>query len=740
MSFFKKIEKGLRDVKDKIVDDIIPNEFKSGAKMKKTIRNLIPNELADVAVKAAPFVAMIPGGAPFAAAMRGIGRFDQRGSISDALKQAAGTYAFSKVATPFTSQLPGLAGNTYEGLSGVIQAGKDLGSSAYSGIKSLGTGGKNKAFDILGKGSVGDMYPTDYGYELGSGGGGIKSLGSKILDYGKESLFGDDKKFQMGDIGRFLGDPGKTIPLTMIASYIKEKFFPDEDQDSFDAKFAEAMQKRGENVEGYLRQYGPFDPRRDPTKNPYTQEEIDQSARDKTIEYRNFAADGGIMTLPRENYFLGSGKFVRTVNPNPDFERASKVTPDDIMNVFKNEGIFFKGRRLPKDLEASYLANPEKPLFVGMTRGSLDNVGMSPRASKVSSDDIMNVFKKKFDEGNFFGRGGPRIALPMRQVSATFSPKQALTAERAPDVEKLGGRDLIRDFFERKLSGMPASFRPKIKNNEEIMELLTRGDRKGLDALMTSLLRDANFDREEAAMGGRMNYARGSEGIMMASNPDPMDERNQVLEMMAMQEFGKPLRDLSDDQIIELEEMFDDFVRSGQPLPSDPTKPINPFAPKPTGPALPDKQMAFMDDDYEQEFMRLVGEFMEEGFTQEEAIEAARDELARLGSKFMADGGRVNYAMGGDTPQENAMQAAGIEGLDININPKGITELDMRETGGFIPPVGVKEKEDDIPAMLSNNEFVFTADAVRGMGDGDVDKGAERMYSMMKKLEDGGRV
>ena len=64
----------------------------------------------------------------------------------------------------------------------------------------------------------------------------------------------------------------------------------------------------------------------------------------------------------------------------------------------------------------------------------------------------------------------------------------------------------------------------------------------------------------------------------------------------------------------------------------------------------------------------------------------------------------------------------------------------LRETGGFIPPVGVKEKEDDIPAMLSNNEFVFTADAVRGMGDGDVDKGAERMYSMMKKLEDGGRV
>ena len=105
-----------------------------------------------------------------------------------------------------------------------------------------------------------------------------------------------------------------------------------------------------------------------------------------------------------------------------------------------------------------------------------------------------------------------------------------------------------------------------------------------------------------------------------------------------------------------------------------------------------------------------------------------------------AYGGRMGFAMGPDNPEENAIQASGIMGLPLNQNPAGITELDLRETGGFIPPVGVKEKEDDIPAMLSNNEFVFTADAVRGMGDGDVNKGAERMYSMMKKLENGGRV
>jgi hypothetical protein len=86
------------------------------------------------------------------------------------------------------------------------------------------------------------------------------------------------------------------------------------------------------------------------------------------------------------------------------------------------------------------------------------------------------------------------------------------------------------------------------------------------------------------------------------------------------------------------------------------------------------------------------------------------------------------------------MQASGIMGLPLNENPAGVTELDLRESGGFIPPVGVKEKADDIPAMLSNNEFVFTADAVRGMGDGNVNLGAKRLYDQMRKLENGGRV
>ena len=111
-------------------------------------------------------------------------------------------------------------------------------------------------------------------------------------------------------------------------------------------------------------------------------------------------------------------------------------------------------------------------------------------------------------------------------------------------------------------------------------------------------------------------------------------------------------------------------------------------------------------------------------------VEGADDQTIDVGN--MADGGRVSRAFGSDKLVE---QASGIEGLPINMNSKGVKELDMRETGGFIPPVGVKEKADDIPAMLSNNEFVFTADAVRAAGGGSVNKGAQRMYHLMKNLE-----
>jgi hypothetical protein len=135
-------------------------------------------------------------------------------------------------------------------------------------------------------------------------------------------------------------------------------------------------------------------------------------------------------------------------------------------------------------------------------------------------------------------------------------------------------------------------------------------------------------------------------------------------------------------------------------------------------------------------YVKRVEILMELGYDYDTASEIAYDSdryYDTVGG--MNKGGRPGYALG-----DIATMAAQAEGLPLRNNQVGITELDLRDSGGFIPPVGIKEKADDIPAMLSNNEFVFTADAVRGMGDGNVDVGAQRMYDIMKKLEKGGRV
>jgi len=138
----------------------------------------------------------------------------------------------------------------------------------------------------------------------------------------------------------------------------------------------------------------------------------------------------------------------------------------------------------------------------------------------------------------------------------------------------------------------------------------------------------------------------------MASAPDPMDERNSMMENLAREYFGKPLRLLNEQEIIQIEEMMDN---------------MDPYGSKPM--ARPDRVMA-------------------------------------------QEGGLMD--MGG-------------------------MEKDYRNEGGFVP-IGGQERADDVPARLSKNEFVFTADAVRAAGGGDIDKGAEVMENMMENLEKGGKV
>jgi len=103
--------------------------------------------------------------------------------------------------------------------------------------------------------------------------------------------------------------------------------------------------------------------------------------------------------------------------------------------------------------------------------------------------------------------------------------------------------------------------------------------------------------------------------------------------------------------------------------------------------------------------------------------------------KAMAQGGMMNDDGGILSIKLTPVQGMAMGGeIPVRQNQGGVSELDLRAKGGYIP-VGIKEKADDVPAMLSKNEFVFTADAVRGAGGGDINKGAQKMYKLMKSLE-----
>ena len=119
-------------------------------------------------------------------------------------------------------------------------------------------------------------------------------------------------------------------------------------------------------------------------------------------------------------------------------------------------------------------------------------------------------------------------------------------------------------------------------------------------------------------------------------------------------------------------------------------------------------------------------------------IDQMRDE-AKTDGNAMGGLPRTRYAMGSAQfpPQKRtglkwgSDQGEGLGGEDV--------EADMRYTGGFMP-YGEEPKADDVPARLSKDEFVFTDQAVAGAGDGDVEVGAERLYNVMKNLEQGGRL
>ena len=122
----------------------------------------------------------------------------------------------------------------------------------------------------------------------------------------------------------------------------------------------------------------------------------------------------------------------------------------------------------------------------------------------------------------------------------------------------------------------------------------------------------------------------------------------------------------------------------------------------------------------EEDLDSVQGDYDDELAKWEEILAPYKGKYRVQDEYLVAEGGRIGKQEGG------LMDLGGME-------------KDYRNDGGFVP-IGGQEKADDVPARISRNEFVFTADAVRSAGGGDIDKGAEVMENVMKNLEAGGKV
>jgi hypothetical protein len=219
---------------------------------------------------------------------------------------------------------------------------------------------------------------------------------------------------------------------------------------------------------------------------------------------------------------------------------------------------------------------------------------------------------------------------------------------------------------------------------------------------------DYKYLFEKKANGGRIGYREGTprEGIVSLTDEDSgvVYRDPKTGEPLTIDEFlRRTAEDEADIQLLkEGEESGSQFISR----PDDEDKELDYGASSITLP----KKKTFRERTMEIAVPKQINRELEDKF---------ENYLKKLvtGKK---DGGRMGFMMGTEVPMRQ--------------NQGGITELDYRKTGGFVP-VGVKERADDVPAMLSKNEFVFTADAVRGAGKGDINKGAKMMYAKMKALE-----
>ena len=607
------------------------------SKIKKRVRKLIPNELASVAVKAAPFVAMIPGYGPAAAGiMRGLGRFDQRGSLSDAFKQGIGTYVGGELFGAGMEKI----GLRDPGASGI---GEFFGEGTKEKVSGLFKGGESSV-NLSKTGPLKDATGLFKNVPI------LKDLPSIVQ---QQILVG-----------------GASGALT----YIYQKFLADEPPQEEGETYEEYMARRKENVgkkmKGYFDNYFKFD-------KEYSSMTDEQK---KAFIDRVNVRDGG-----RIGYQTGGITMANTLAENIKRNLANQAAINQRLQQARA-----KIQRSPEQNYQSYLDLGGKEKL-----GPFDPVNTtytSPiRESKPKPTPTPASERVRFitETGEPASGPGPNVGRIIEQEE--FKP---------PEIDMTGPMFTGFDYSQ------PVNFEPGQAAPEGYRVVKMGGD---------EFLERKFPSKQEIAMMGGIPLGLVGPGRMAPLAPmvAPFEKYGITPEQYANMS--------PEDQEAVMNRVDRDMGIYGDNI----GKRIY---------GIPDDEA----DDYGITFAKGGRVSLEEGGTGFmkwlkanyglEVKDLDLKQYVKLSKEFNNEN---------PDPNETGRKKNAMGSMPVGImrtNKAGVMERDYRDKGGFVP-VGIKEKADDVPAMLSKNEFVFTADAVRGAGNGSIEKGAQRMYDTMKKLE-----
>jgi len=826
---------------------VAPREkFGLGSSIKKFVRKIIPNEVADIAVKAAPFVA--PFNPAVAAAMSGLGTFDQTGSIGDSLKAGGMNYAGGQAARYIGGagfQDPSLSAFTPSGFKSGFSSpfgsdtgiGKMLSESAANkgqvlnqelkGIKGVDTTvPMKKPTNLLSEqmsevslSPSGSAVTSDSILTSPSGSGSamdsfnvIKSLNTSagqktdaaldLLKRGSKALFtkSDGKGGTVIDKAAVIG------AVTAAASYAEAKALAaDAGIDLTEEEYDESLRdEKKEEYAGYLQNF--FGGRKDGGRIGFesgANEMIKTQLLEDIMPNTDTTTEDYIVILTED----GPKVVLRSQAP------SESMLMDTTTSVFGDAG---GGRRIPEELRADGGR-------IGFAEGTPDKtmeqfyMSNNPDANKstYTMEDFDIIREPEVVLVSIQGSDGIQLEKMLKSDAIKYGLN--IVSDSIPP--GLEGETIDLSVLSKKDGGrIGLKFGTKPEEAEVgIMSIdVEAGDDDDEDMMMAAGI---TFSRpEKSYLFRRLGGSGGADRsytmpnlYRILNNPNRYPEDAAILKEIAIMGLGESradggrigFKDGTDESLIEKllnskiaqegrygasEFFFGDPIMFGTPDKFKDGKNDNRGTFKRDSSDYdklsPEKQAyieAFLNSDEGQLFLKPgkikfpTNKKMREHnkkITLEDFNEDRNPLELLLGIDYenRAKGGRIGYKGGANRVSELLIlrdekigKGEDVSDIEAEIfqltgktfrsvggisdvptgqmrkNNAGVVERDYRDEGGFVP-VGIKERADDVPAMLSKNEFVMTADAVRGIGNGSVEEGSKKLYNTMKQAEKVGKA